>query len=85
MNRSPADGGRQNIEVGFGSDSAILNLSNCQSQVFTVALIAPIMLFESDGKQIFYSSDRLEWRKWLENNFEAEEDIWFAFPLKDSG
>ena len=41
------------------------------------------MLFESDGKTIFYSDDRNEWRKWLEENFETAEEMTVAFPSKD--
>lgn len=33
----------------------------------------------------FYTSDRSEWRKWLSEHFETESEIWFVFPLKDSG
>ncbi len=29
-----------------------------------------------------YFIDRKEWRKWLENNFETENDIWLEYPLK---
>ena len=42
------------------------------------------MLFESDGKLIFYSDDRSEWRHWLEENFKTAEEITVAFPSKDS-
>lgn len=33
----------------------------------------------------FYSCIRSEWRKWLEDHFETESEIWFVFPTKDSG
>jgi len=33
----------------------------------------------------FYTSDRRIWRKWLPENFETEDEIWFVFPTKDSG
>ena len=33
----------------------------------------------------FYTSDRQEWRKWLAENFEKENEIWFVFPMKESG
>lgn len=36
-------------------------------------------------KEYFYTSDRLEWRKWLSQNFEIKDEIWFVFPTKDSG
>ena len=29
-----------------------------------------------------YFIDRKEWRKWLEANFETENDIWLEYPLK---
>ena len=31
-----------------------------------------------------YFIDRKEWRKWLETNFETEDDIWLEYPLKNS-
>lgn len=33
----------------------------------------------------FYTSDRNEWRKWLSENFEKESEVWFVFPIKESG
>lgn len=32
-----------------------------------------------------YVTDRKKWRKWLEMNFDSEEDIWLVFPNKASG
>ncbi len=32
-----------------------------------------------------YFVDRKDWRKWLETNFETEEDIWLEYPLKKTG
>ena len=32
-----------------------------------------------------YFVDRKEWRKWLEANFETEEDIWLEYPPKKTG
>ena len=32
-----------------------------------------------------YFIDRKEWRKWLETNFEIEDDIWLEYPLKNTG
>ena len=43
------------------------------------------MIFDIDGKQVFYSDDRAEWRRWLEQHYETSEEIWFAFPTKASG
>jgi uncharacterized protein YdeI (YjbR/CyaY-like superfamily) len=34
---------------------------------------------------IKYFTDRKEWRKWLEINFEAKDDIWLEYPLKKTG
>ena len=34
---------------------------------------------------LFYTSDRQEWREWLASHFETEKDIWFVFPVKASG
>lgn len=36
-------------------------------------------------KEIFYTSDRLEWRKWLSENYKTKDEIWFVFPTRDSG
>lgn len=33
----------------------------------------------------FYTSNRQEWRKWLSENFETQNEIWFIFPMKESG
>ena len=38
----------------------------------------------SDTK-LFYTSDRKDWRAWLEAHFETESEIWFVFPMKGSG
>ena len=38
-----------------------------------------------EQSNIFYSSDRNEWRAWLAENFETAADVWFVFPMKDSG
>ena len=35
--------------------------------------------------ETFFASDRGQWRKWLSENFESREEIWFVFPTKDSG
>ena len=34
---------------------------------------------------IFYTSERDIWRKWLAEHFETENEIWFVFPMKESG
>jgi len=33
----------------------------------------------------YYTSNRRVWRKWLSENFEKEDEIWFIFTTKDSG
>ena len=33
----------------------------------------------------FYTSERKLWRKWLAENFQTESEIWFVFPMKESG
>lgn len=32
-----------------------------------------------------YITDRKDWRKWLENNFNSEPEVWLIFPHKASG
>ncbi len=32
-----------------------------------------------------YFTNRREWRKWLETNFESRNDIWLEYPLKQTG
>ena len=34
---------------------------------------------------ILSCQDRGQWRKWLEEHFESEPDVWFVFPTKASG
>ena len=36
-------------------------------------------------ENIFYTSERAGWRRWLEEHFETETEVWFVFPLKNSG
>ena len=38
-----------------------------------------------DDKKIFHCTDRHEWREWLSEPFETEDEIWFVFPSIDSG
>ncbi|MFW6222577.1 MAG: YdeI/OmpD-associated family protein [Bacteroidota bacterium] len=35
--------------------------------------------------KIKYFENREEWRKWLADNFETMDEIWFVFPHKSSG
>ena len=33
----------------------------------------------------FYTSEREIWREWLVEHFEIESEVWFVFPMKESG
>ena len=35
--------------------------------------------------ETFYSSERSEWRAYLSEHFETSREIWFVFPMKESG
>ena len=35
--------------------------------------------------ELFYTSDRREWRAWLDAHFESAAEVWFVFPMKGSG
>ncbi len=35
--------------------------------------------------KIEYFENREDWRKWLTDNFETANEIWFVFPIKSSG
>lgn len=35
--------------------------------------------------ELFYSPDREVWRKWLRENFDKKSEVWFIFPMKESG
>ena len=34
---------------------------------------------------LFYTSDRQEWRAWLSDNFESAKEVWLVYPMKGSG
>ena len=34
--------------------------------------------------KIKYFENREDWRKWLTDNFETKDEIWFVFPCKSS-
>ena len=34
--------------------------------------------------KIKYFENREDWRKWLADNFETKDEIWFVFPCKSS-
>ncbi len=36
-------------------------------------------------RETFYTAERSEWRKYLEEHFETATEIWFVFPMKGSG
>ncbi len=38
-----------------------------------------------DEIKTIYFTNRKDWRKWLETNFESEDDIWLEYPLKKTG
>ena len=35
--------------------------------------------------ETFYTSERSEWRRYLEAHFETASEVWFVFPVKGSG
>ena len=37
------------------------------------------------GNKIKYFEDREAWRKWLTDNFDSANEVWFVFPGKSSG
>ena len=37
-----------------------------------------------EGK-LLYVTDRQEWRRWLQENFEIEKEVWLVYPNKSSG
>ncbi|HTY89763.1 MAG TPA: YdeI/OmpD-associated family protein [Methanocella sp.] len=37
-----------------------------------------------EGK-LLYVTDRQEWRRWLQENFEGEKEVWLVYPNKSSG
>ena len=36
-------------------------------------------------ENIFYTSSRAVWRAWLLENYRTTKDVWFVFPMKESG
>lgn len=40
---------------------------------------------DTADKEIIYTVDRGEWRRWLSEHFETSDEVWFVFPTKDSG
>ena len=39
-----------------------------------------------EGKmKTFKTADRAEWRRYLEEHFESDSEVWFLFPVKSSG
>lgn len=39
----------------------------------------------NDSIKTFYTSSRAEWRDWLSKNYKTESEIWFVFPMKETG
>ena len=35
--------------------------------------------------ELFFCSERAQWRGWLAEHFEDRDEVWFVFPTKDSG
>lgn len=35
--------------------------------------------------ETIYTAERDEWRRWLKENFKSSKEIWFVFPMKESG
>jgi len=40
---------------------------------------------EVQKEKVLYCRDRSEWRDWLSSNFDSADEVWFVFPIKDSG
>ena len=38
-----------------------------------------------ENPNTLYTSDRTEWRKWLEANFDKEKEVWLVYPKKSAG
>ena len=38
-----------------------------------------------EPSKTFYTNERKQWREWLSENFVKEKEIWFVFPMKESG
>ncbi|MBQ6380824.1 MAG: YdeI/OmpD-associated family protein [Clostridia bacterium] len=38
-----------------------------------------------EQKNIVFCTDRQQWREWLANHFESENEVWFVFPTLASG
>lgn len=43
------------------------------------------MTIMATENKIKYFENREDWRKWLTDNFETKDEIWFVFPQKSSG
>ena len=40
---------------------------------------------EKGFTNVFRTAERAEWRRYLEENFDSSDEVWFVFPTKDSG
>jgi uncharacterized protein YdeI (YjbR/CyaY-like superfamily) len=40
---------------------------------------------EIENLRTQYFTNRKDWRKWLEHNFESEKEVWLVFPHKSTG
>ena len=43
------------------------------------------MIWSDFVMEVFYTAERSEWRQYLADNFETLTEIWFVFPVKESG
>ena len=57
-------------------------LRNRQLTIPQNVLAAILNMTEIETK---YFTNRQDWRKWLEQNFEIRNDIWLEYPLKKTG
>ena len=40
---------------------------------------------DAADKEIVFTADRAVWRRWLSEHFETSDEVWLAFPTKESG
>ena len=44
-----------------------------------------LLMFKAVKMELFYTDKREEWREYLNSRFETADEIWFVFPMKESG
>lgn len=47
--------------------------------------IHSFIINQMNTEKTLYVTNRKEWRKWLEKNFDKEKDVWLIYPNKASG